>query len=222
MFRGHMGFGVHHLLPGPSTYMTILRDPIERVISYYYFIRRTSHHYLHDFIRSEELDLKAFVESKAHVMIDNAQTRIISGVWHGPKFGECTHETLEMAKRNLREDFAVVGLTERFDETLFLLKKAFGWRNIFYIRQNVTANRPRRSELSPATLDAIVKTNQLDIDLYRYATSLFEEQIRRQGPSFAIEVKAFQLVNLLIWGYWQVRKVSVRVFVQKWIDRIFS
>lgn len=224
MFRGHMGFGVHRHLPRPSTYMTVLRRPVDRVISYYYFIRRTAHHYLHDSVKSEELNLRMFIESKAHVMIDNAQTRILSGVWHGPAFGECTPEMLEMAKNNLHESFAVVGLTERFDETLFLMKRAFGWRNLFYTHQNVTPNRPSRDGLSPDTLQAVMKANQLDIDLYQYATKLFEGQIGQQEPSFTMEVKIFQLSNRLlsglIWGYWQARKISIRAFVRKCINQL--
>ncbi|MFW6116369.1 MAG: sulfotransferase family 2 domain-containing protein [bacterium] len=226
MFRGHLAFGVDKYLPVSSTYMTVLREPIDRVISYYYYIRRTPHHYLHDFIGSGEFDLKGFVDSQAHVMIDNAQTRVLSGVWHGPPFGECTQEMLETAKTNLRERFAVVGLTERFDETLLLMKRTFGWRNVFYTPENVSHGRPDRGELPPDTLKAVAGTNQFDIALYQYATQLFEEQVARQGPSFGAQVRAFQLVNkfvgVLIWGYWQARKVSVRVLVRRYAGRLSS
>jgi hypothetical protein len=226
MFRGHMGFGVDRHLPVPATYMTILREPIDRVVSYYYFIRRTPDHYLHDFVEFGETDLKTFVDSKAHVMIDNAQTRVLSGVWHGPPFGGCTEEMLETAKSNLRDRFAVVGLTERFDETLLLMKRAFGWRNVFYTRQNVSSRRPSRKELAPETLQAIASTNQLDIALYRYAAGLFEEQVSRYGSSFVAQVKAFRLTNELlgvfIRGYWQARKVSVRIFLRRCVDGLFG
>src|ERR1043165_8896095 len=39
MFKGHMLFGLHEILPQPATYITVLRDPIERVISAFYFMR---------------------------------------------------------------------------------------------------------------------------------------------------------------------------------------
>jgi hypothetical protein len=223
MLKGHMGFGLHEYLPGPSTYFTVLREPIERVISYYYFVRRTPQHYLYDFISSDDKSLKGFIESRINIMLDNAQTRMISGVWYELGFGECTEAVLEAAKRNLRENFTVVGLTEKFDETLLLLKRAFGWQSLFYARQNVTANRPVKDALSPATLEAVVKFNRLDIELYQYGTTLFQEQVRQQGPSFAREVERFQRANRwlspLISAYWEIRKRSVRVFVRKWIQR---
>src|ERR1041385_6430600 len=38
MFKGHMLFGLHEILPQPATYITVLRYPIERVISAFYFM----------------------------------------------------------------------------------------------------------------------------------------------------------------------------------------
>src|SRR4029077_19038614 len=35
---GHFVFGIHNALDGPSTYVTILRDPVIRVVSNYYHL----------------------------------------------------------------------------------------------------------------------------------------------------------------------------------------
>lgn len=205
MLRGHFGFGVHRYIPGPSTYITVLRDPVERVVSYYYHIRRIPEHHLHEIITCSDISVREFVASGQYVLTNDAQTRFLSGLWLGPsfgdEFGETTAEMLEMAKRNLRDSFAVVGLVERFDETLLLLNKKLGWRNLYYARQNVSSERPRAEKLSPATLDAIVRANQLDLELYRYATQLFEEQIGQQNALFSQEVRLFRLAN----RYWSWR-----------------
>ena len=34
-----MVFGLHEILPQPATYITVLRDPIDRVMSAFYFMR---------------------------------------------------------------------------------------------------------------------------------------------------------------------------------------
>src|SRR6266496_250353 len=39
MFKGHMLFGLHKILPQRATYITVLREPIDRVISAFYFMR---------------------------------------------------------------------------------------------------------------------------------------------------------------------------------------
>ena len=42
MFKGHMLFGLHEVLPQPATYITVLRDPVDRVISAFYFMRSST------------------------------------------------------------------------------------------------------------------------------------------------------------------------------------
>jgi hypothetical protein len=107
---------------------------------------------------------------------------------------------------------------------------------------NVTTKRPKKDEVSPATLNALVQANLLDIELYQYATTLFEEQLRQQGPLFPVKVKAFQSMNRLYnsrarqkirqrplrtfirkWSLRTfIRRWSLRVFIRKWARRIFG
>jgi len=224
IFIGHMGFGLHDLLAPPTTYFTILREPIDRVISFYYYVQRNGAHYLHDYVLNDDVSLDEFLTSKATLMTDNFQVRLISGVWNDIPYGECTRETLEQAKKNLQDSFAVVGLTEEFDQTLLLLKRALGWDNIYYMRHNVTKNRPQKDVLSPETMALLRSHNELDLELYAFAKTLFAEQVERQGASFARDVKLFQWKNgrfkPLINMYWQARKLSVRVFVREQIARL--
>ncbi len=196
LIRGHMNFGIHKLLPNAATYFTILRDPIERAISYYYHIKNDAAHYNHKY--ANRWDLKEFLEQGVDALMANGQTRIWAGGRPDLGYGECTAEVLAQAKQKLQQYCAVVGLAERFDETLMLLKKRFGWRYVFYTPQNVSANRLRRHELSPDTLETVKKFNQLDIAFYQYGVSLFEEQVHQQGKTFSQQVKLFQVMNGLV------------------------
>lgn len=201
--RGHVNYGVHEFIKKPSVYITMLRNPVERVISHYYFHKRDVGHYLHKESLSENWTLEDFVCKTTEN--DNGQTRALAGVLDvysflragqsAISFGGCGREILEIAKSNLR-DFAVVGLTERFDESLILLKRTLGWQNApVYVKENVTADRPRKEVVPQDVLDLIKKHNELDIELYRYATELFENQIKKQDASFQIELKYFKQLN---------------------------
>ena len=79
--------------------------------------------------------------------------------------------------------------------------------------------RPKRDQLSPDTLAVIHKYNQLDMELYQFATTLFEEQVRKQGASFAEEVRSFRRANrLLSWPIrvqWLMQGASIRTFLEK-------
>lgn len=218
MLRGHQDFGLHCYLPQPATYLTLLREPVSRVISYFYFTRSRPQDHYGQVMASTQIDLKTYIESGIDISVDNLQTRMLCGIGDRLPFAACTTEHLQTAKKHLREHFAVVGLTERFDETLLLLKKALGWKNLFYIPRNVSAERPRKSQLPPATIAAIVQANQLDGQLYEYATALFEEQVRQQGPTFAREVARWQLVNRwlrpFLHAYWRLQSYSLRTWIR--------
>ncbi len=195
LVKGHMPFGLHEYLPRPSTYITMLRDPVDRIISYYYFARRTPDHYLHEALQSRRMSLREFVLHGLPVELDNGQTRLLAGVGNGVGVGQCSLETLETARRNLTAHFAVIGLSERFDETLLLLKSAFGWRNLCYTRLNVTRDRLPKDAVDDETLDAIARSNELDLQLYEWARDRFERQIEPWGASFRRELVAFRLWN---------------------------
>ena len=74
--------------------------------------------------------------------------------------------------------FSVVGLTDRFDETLALAKTLFGWKIENYGSFNVTKGRPRKDEVPSEIRDVIAERYQYDMQLYEYATSLFRTDYR--------------------------------------------
>jgi hypothetical protein len=199
MLRGHMIFGLHELMPRPCIYFTLLRDPVERVISFYDYIRRNPHHYHSEMIVSQSLTLQQFLETRTSTMMNNGQTRMLAGArQYDFPVGECTEELLEAAKSNLKDWFAVVGLVERFDESLLLLQRVLGWGRLFYVRQNVAERRPRQEDLPTETLELVKRHNALDLELYQYASTFFREQIRQQGKWFEGQVRLFQLANRLL------------------------
>ena len=89
----------------------------------------------------------------------------------------------------------MIGLVERFDETLVYLKRKLGWRNIFYGVRNQTINRPSKDEIPNRTQQEIAKRNRTDIELYAYAQEALANKIVDDGPDFVREVNRFRAVN---------------------------
>jgi hypothetical protein len=197
LISGHTAYGIHELVPGTSTYITFLRDPVQRVVSFYHFVKNNDQHYLYNHVVDEFKGIKPFVSSGITPMVDNGQTRFISGAWPKPGFGELTSHHFEQAKANLDQSFTVVGLTEQFDKTLLLLQDAFNWQNINYVRQNVTKTKPQERSLTPEERETILALNQWDIPLYEYACARFEQQIAALGPDFSRRLETFQRQNKL-------------------------
>lgn len=196
VLKGHMAFGLHKFLPQPSVYIGMLRDPTERVISYYYHILRDPSHYLHQHVVSHQLSLKDVVSSELTPDLDNGQVRLVSGVWNEVPRGSCFLGMLDQAKRNIEEHFAVTGLVEEFDASLMLLMRAFGWRwyNLLYVRENVAPDRPTRQDLSQDTLAVIRQYNELDLALYDFVRDAFEAE-KRDCRYLAARLRVFQMFN---------------------------
>ena len=196
---GGARFGLHRYLTQPSTYFTFIRNPVERVISEYYHVLAVRHHPEHDEVVSKKMSLGDYVRSGIWLAW-NGQTRYIRGAIevleldYGPV--TLSTEDLDIAKANLREHF-IVGLTERFDEALILLKRTFGWRtkDILYTSKNVGGNRPPMDEISKLDIKLIKAYNELDMQLYEFARQMLDEQIKLQGSSFRRELQIFRVLN---------------------------
>jgi hypothetical protein len=120
---------------------------------------------------------------------DNLQTRMLSGF---DLDAPSSPEMLEASKRNLRE-FDVVGLTERFHESLAVLHHVYGWRLLDVPSRRVrTHRRPSVGDLEADALDGLRRLNALDEELYAEGTRHLESAIARFGETLAADVEALR------------------------------
>jgi len=186
--QGHMSFGLHPLLAPGARYVTVLREPVARALSDYYYVTGTPDHPLYPAVRG--MSLADYLGSGITGQLSNGQTRLLSGDHVAgepgiPGTGAMNSDDLERAKSNLRSHFAVVGIQEQFETTLCLMARVLGWRLRHYTRRNV-GPRPDRSGMSEADVALIKTHNTLDLDLYAFARELFAQQVRAQGVALPL------------------------------------
>jgi hypothetical protein len=181
VLQGHVHFGLHEWLTRPPLYMTMLRNPVDRAVSLYYFVKSQPGHYLHKLIFDKPMSLQEFAEKRVTIELDNDQTRWLCARPHkAVPPGKVSRELVEEAKWNLASSITAFGLVERFDESLCCFARAFGWSDVSYpARKNVTPDRPALEEVPEAAIEAIRHVNNCDIELYELALALFEEQMLR-------------------------------------------
>eukprot|EP01102_Stenamoeba_stenopodia_P022934 TRINITY_DN9744_c0_g1_i2.p1 TRINITY_DN9744_c0_g1~~TRINITY_DN9744_c0_g1_i2.p1 ORF type:complete len:228 (+),score=54.46 TRINITY_DN9744_c0_g1_i2:135-818(+) len=184
MYGGY-GFGVHHdfKINKSAAYFAMMRDPIDRALSDYYYWR------------------------------SNPSDRLINDLWNGPRNStmleyceaqgnhflrllnvednvrlkkKVYRRHLVEAIRNIERWFTVVGLTEHLAETLVLLRNAFGWDSLkgkevqlggLTVNVNHSEDKARRDALTEYELSKIREFNALDIELYEHWKSLYYKQI---------------------------------------------
>lgn len=216
MFKGHMLFGLHEALPQPATYITVLRDPVDRVLSAFYFMRSYKLHPLYWKMRRGNWTLEDFVRRAQR---DSVQSKIIAGSdYEAP----CTREVVEKAKHNLRHHFSVVGLSERFEESLALMKLRFGWKLNSYSSFNVTRARPKKRDLPGSTLDLIHQKNAFDIELYECAQQIFAEAVDANAGEVARLASELTAARTRSQGTLGATAFSLRAATRKAINRVYS
>ena len=122
------------------------------------------------------------------------QTRILAGASLRLPFGACTKEHLQAAKHNLDAHFQFVGLTERFDLSLALMRRLCGWKWHFYVPDNVAS--PDFISIDPCIIEQIRALNHLDLELYRYVQQRFEVLVDQYGWRLRAENLLFRWGNV--------------------------
>ena len=197
LLMGHMSFGLHEYLEPGTKYVTVLRDPIERVWSEYRFLRSNTFHPLHTAVSN--MSLQDYLTSNITNQASNGQTRLLCGN-HKPGFPgiaarDALHEGhLQLAINNLKYHFLVAGSQEYFDETLLLLKtrlKWWGWP--VYVRRNVTLGK--KQALTSEEAELIRSANTLDVELYQHVMNVLKSDIQRGGEKFQGQLRRFRKLN---------------------------
>jgi Galactose-3-O-sulfotransferase len=190
---GHFRFGIHRYVARPFTYLTILRHPVARTVSLFHHVRRFGHSEFHHRVIKGDLSLEEFVRDLRFLEVDNGQTRRLSGL--EARFGNCSATMLSAAARNLDQHFSVVGVQERFDESLLMIQRTLGWGSVQYLPGLVDSARASEPPLPDATRNAILERNELDLQLYAHAVEMLDEWLSAQDPDFVSELQYFRAAN---------------------------
>lgn len=193
----------------------MLRHPVDRVISHYYHVLKTPGNILHNEVVSKNMSLRDYVSSAITPQLTNGQTRLISGVERVDSItgsDPVSAGILEIALRNLRDRVDILGISERFDESLIVFKRRLGWRNTLYVRRNVARGRPSVEEVPRETIKIIEDQNEFDLELYEFAKQRVKELILEHGPPLEGELQAFKRLNRAYGTAWRMYNLPTGVF----------
>lgn len=186
-------YGVHELLDRPSRYVTFLRDPIEKTISFYNYRMQQG-------IRKKQIDearLPSFEEwlHDSPGMHDGMLGDLV-------KYGFAEgYDVEEPSLRALMDKFYFVGTTENFDDDALFLYHALGIRRFFRDQ-----NKSQRY-LSPADLERvrplIAEKTPLDRRVYEHAVA-WNREFKGRHKTFAGIVAKMKVKRALTKGVQQL------------------
>lgn len=160
---------------------TIMRPPMDRVVSEFYYIQTAEWETLQYRPWLKEWSLEQYITSDIHV--DNWMVRTLVG--KGSTKVELTVQDLTNAKEILARK-CLIGLTNQYTESVTRFKQYFGWTDDETCFEETVspsgtiqnANRHPTIEKGSKDYELLKEVEKWDIWLYTYATELFEEQRR--------------------------------------------
>jgi hypothetical protein len=172
---GHFPLCTAEVLGGGFTTLTIVREPIERTVSY---LRHHREWTPED--RGKRLEEIYSDPLRFHGLAHNHMVKMFSLTPDEMTAGmvtqvEFTAERLARAKARLASVDAL-GFQERFDEFCHELASRFGWK----LGPKQHAMRGEPMEVSDAFRARIAEDNAMDIELYEFAQRLYERRRRRR------------------------------------------
>ena len=184
---GHFGFGVHEELKGASQYVTMLRNPIARVLSAYNYSKSFERADAFEAIRESNMDVVEFAQHYGGSWLINGQTRILAGLGDNTSLSD--KELYTIALQNIKDHFIYVGALESFDRSLLQLKKVLNWSTPYYTIQNKTLEK---TSIKPSSLQKIQALVKYDMDLYLHCNQCF---LSKGGVRERYALSKFKLLN---------------------------
>lgn len=206
-FSGHFPYQIFDsIFPEGFIGLTFLREPSKRTISNFNFLqqvlKRDDAHKLpfstEVLEQSKKMTLVELLQSPATRLsgsFGNIQTAFLGAA--GTRENETaempskfsslrgkldiiapTRQGLEIAKRRLI-NIAFFGLTERFQDSLFLLSYTFGWRpRLNQMHLNRTSEKSEKLQMNAETIAVVRAHTSLDLELYEFGQELFESRFQ--------------------------------------------
>lgn len=189
LITGHQPFGVHSLINIPCRYFSMIRDPVDRALSDYYYAYPYETHRFRDKILSGRVSVEEYLENDVYCSACE-QIDMLAGYWTGLR------GRTDAAMGNVRRSFVAVGMAERFDESILLIAKGMGWHPPLYVRRNVTKldekNAAKRAEWRTRARDRYAERFGDEYRLFKAVDEHLSLLIEREGPKYQRAFEAFQ------------------------------
>jgi len=170
--------------------VVFIRHPIDRLVSVYHYHRKSPKPKNAVARAANKLSLVEYIQwllsKKKNRLARNMQTAYLACLAAGEA---AQPDSLAAAQANL-ENFPVVGIVDRFDESMVFAESVFRpffqGLDLSYTRKNVTAGNVQtlpdklalaREALGEALAAELEQYNQLDLELYQWANQLLDNRL---------------------------------------------
>jgi hypothetical protein len=150
-------------LKRPRFYLSIVREPIERAVSLYHYLKTRPEHKLHELAMTK--DLATFYREAIKIAPDYVSNVQVLRI--------CGKKNFETARKIIEEHFSLVAPFERIDEAVICLEQFFDFKK----KGSFEKKAPKialNDNLDWETLKIIRDINEEDLKLYEFVKGYFD------------------------------------------------
>jgi len=165
---GHFSYGIHEDIARAAEYTSVMRNPIDAILSYHSFIVSKPNHPFHQFMGNGSLDQFLKLPRELLFVFRNYQTTMLTG-----KLNATASEAIELIGRK----YPILGTVERLPETIYFWQKRYGWGEVVMrMEEGKNASEAPR-KLSLAEIRGIEELVRVDLDVYAFVRSRLAQKI---------------------------------------------
>ncbi len=162
----HLPYGFHKHFTATPLYLTIIRDPVDRFVSDYFFNRRAGAPEIKEVASSLTLDeyFEYKEEQGKSRLLSNGQVFFVAGR---------KNSTFEDARARIDYDYFLACTMPQLDDLIKVVGQAFGYPKLTPRRLNVTDEDYKQDVLSPGYVQACRELNSDDMRLFQHVSTEF-------------------------------------------------
>lgn len=140
----------------------IFREPVQRIISHFYFVKSRTDHYLYKKVNSKNISIIEYVSENFGGEVNNYYVNYFKEISK-----EKINDNIDVIYNYIMSKYDYIFILEKFDNSVKFISKDI---NLFYKykgkRLKVTKGKPFSNEIHPDVGNLIASKNLLDIQLY--------------------------------------------------------
>lgn len=164
IFQGHFKYGNHKFFSQPCLYIGIVRNPIDRIISNYYYLHRRGEEERKQKVQQQTLTEYFESQIEGRVSAGAAQLRILTG-----------QDDLAKAKEVIKRDYLMCCATEQLDRFQTVFARLYGRPDLAPKHRNVTKSRDMAGEEGQALREKYKDLFKPDVKFLRFVRKRFND-----------------------------------------------
>lgn len=196
---GEIDGGIIKDINYPNPVITLLRNPIKRLVSLYAFVTNNPNDY-QPYKAYSKASFKEFLDDYLRHETSNCFVRTFSGVDYlqaDTIIPNLEQRHLSAAKSFLKREDVFFGLVEYFDLSIIYFMKELGWKTPVYSKA-INRGSKTYKPITTEHLEYARELNKLDLELFDWADKFFRNKVKKDLSLNLIYKPRFKMLQFLL------------------------